>query len=96
MKILLPAICAACCLFAAPPKKKTPVVTTKKTVQVGGVPKSQPSTGFKTGFAALDLNGDGYITRQEYSHNRQTSQATTEFNAKDLDHDGRISRSEYK
>jgi hypothetical protein len=77
-------------------EKKKPVVTTTKTVQVGGAPKRTSSSPVTFGFAGLDKNGDGYLTRQEFGYNRETSQATAEFNRLDTNKDGRLSRSEYK
>lgn len=92
-------LCAAClALPALPADKKKPVVTTstKTTVQVGGAPKRTNTSPIAIGFAGLDKNGDGYLTRQEYGYNRQTSQALAEFDRLDTNKDGRISRSEYK
>ena len=90
-------ICAAILTVPAlSAEKKKPVVTTTKTVQVGGAPKRTNSSPVTFGFSGLDKNGDGYLTRQEFGYNRETSQATAEFNRLDTNKDGRLSRSEYK
>jgi len=95
LKILL--ICGAALVsLATAADKKKPAVTTKTTVQVGGAPKQTSKPTFSSGFSGLDKNGDGYLTRQEYGYNRQTSQATAEFDRMDANKDGRVSRSEYK
>lgn len=73
-----------------------PAVSTKTTVQVGGAPKSTSSSSLSFGFSGLDKNSDGYISRQEFSYNRQSSQAASEFDRLDANKDGRLSRSEYK
>ena len=80
--------------FAA--EKKKPVVTTTKTVQIGGAPKRTGTSSITGGFSSLDKNSDGYLTRMEYSFNRQSTQAATEFDKLDANKDGRVSRSEYK
>ena len=80
--------------FAA--EKKKPVVTTTKTVQIGGAPKRTGTSPVTSDFSSLDKNSDGYLTRMEYSFNRQSTQAATEFDKLDANKDGRVSRSEYK
>ncbi len=104
--LLLSAACLALPALAADKKKPAtaskpatstkPTVSTKTTVQVGGAPKTTSSSSLSFGFSGLDKNGDGYLTRQEYSYNRQSSQAAAEFDRLDANKDGRISRSEYK
>ncbi|HEU0119431.1 MAG TPA: EF-hand domain-containing protein [Bryobacteraceae bacterium] len=96
MRKLFFCVLAAGLLSVGAADKKKPVIKTTKTVQVGGAPKQTRSSPILGGFAALDKNGDGYLTRQEYGYNRQTSQALAEFDRLDTNKDGRISRSEYK
>ena len=88
MRLLVILCAAALCLVAA--DKKKPVVTTKTTVKVGGAPKTTAKPFFATGFSAADRNNDGYITRQEYGHNRNSAQAGPEFDKLDSNKDGRI------
>jgi hypothetical protein len=97
MRLTTLLICLTCMVsLAIAADKKKPTVTTKTTVQVGGAPKQTSKPTFSSGFSGLDKNGDGYLTRQEYGYNRQSSQAAAEFNRLDANKDGRVSRSEYK
>jgi Ca2+-binding EF-hand superfamily protein len=45
-------------------------------------------------FAALDINSDGSLTREEYNRGRQPGDPA--FDELDADEDGKISRDEYR
>ena len=59
----------------------------KEKSTVGNVSRSDDS-----GFAKLDKNKDGYISKAEAKHERELSKNFAKW---DLNHDGKINRAEY-
>lgn len=64
------------------------------TVQQDRKSKNRPD-GRAATFARLDTDGDGRLSKQEFSVNRKPADADEWFAKRDANHDGSISRDEY-
>lgn len=74
--------------FSAPLAAQTSPGTDKKT----DTPKSEAGATASSGFAALDRNNDGYLSRDE----ARDASWSSRFSELDKDNDGRLSRSEFE
>ena len=94
MTLALAAAFAAPVLAQQAPGKMDTPATNPQTISGndGSKPADRPAAGATAGgFAAMDRNNDGYLSR----HEANDAQWNARFSELDKDNDGRLSRSEF-